>query len=251
MPETRDLIGERFGNIVVLGKSFRRRGRQYWLCQCDCGIKWDVIGDRLTRANDPRRAATNCFDCGRKKARAKLLKYDVLVGDGKNRLYNVFQGMKRRCTDNRPRYARRYKDRGINICQEWLEGGYAVFRDWALANGYTDDLTIDRIDNDKGYSPENCRWATPKQQMENREMTIKLEFDGQVMTIREAVSYHNNVVSLDVARRRIRDGWEPLKAFTTPKLTRKGVTAKSDPSEWIKYPPESFSTTLLAEYEEK
>lgn len=244
-----DLTGKRFGKVLVIEKSFMKNRRQYYLAKCDCGVEWSVCGDNLTR--ESRRPTRNCYFCGRKKAGAKMVKYTMT--ESSTRLYHVWNGMKRRCKDDRPRYKTRYKDRGITVCEEWLnkETGCTAFMDWALSNGYEDHLTIDRIDNNKGYYPENCRWATPKEQMQNREMTIKVEIEGRSMTIREAVSWCNNVVSLEVARRRIREGWDPLKALTTPKLTRKGETYRCPPSDWIKYPPESFSITLIGEYEEK
>lgn len=243
----RDLTGEKFGEILVLEKSFIKRRIQYYLCQCKCGFQWSVSAYRLV-CKDERKSAKNCYACGRLNASKKVIKHGATKG--KNRLYNIWAGMKRRCNDNRERSKRRYKDRGIFVCDEWanLNDGFVNFSTWANNNGYSEKLTLDRIDNDGPYAPWNCRWVTQKEQLMNREITIILELDGQKMTIREAVSYYNNIVSYEVARRRIREGWEPLKALTTPKITRKGPSPKSDPSEWIKWAPEVFSITLLAEF---
>ena len=96
----------------------------------------------------------------------------------KTRLYSVWQSMLQRAgvykgaDENNKRH---YQDRGITVCSEWLV--FENFRDWALSHGYSDDLEIDRIDNDKGYCPENCRWVTPKENTNNRRNTIRLE-DG-------------------------------------------------------------------------
>jgi hypothetical protein len=92
--------------------------------------------------------------------------------------------MKYRCYRTKHSEFHRYGGRGITICDEWL-GSPQAFFDWAVANGYRDDLSIDRIDNDKGYSPDNCRWATRKEQQNNCSNSVKVEIDGVVKTLRQ------------------------------------------------------------------
>lgn len=91
-------------------------------------------------------------------------------GGRNTRLYRCWKGMRNRCYNpNNPKYYR-YGGRGIVVCDEWED--FAVFRDWALANGYNDELSIDRIDNDGNYEPSNCKWSTPKEQANNRNYRV-------------------------------------------------------------------------------
>jgi len=91
------------------------------------------------------------------------------------RLYRVWTGMKSRCLDEGFRDYPAYGGRGIKVCNEWLD--FAVFRDWSMANGYSNNLSLDRVDNDGPYSPENCRWATGAEQCQNRRNN-KLDLDS-------------------------------------------------------------------------
>lgn len=122
--------------------------------------------------------------------------------------------MKTRC--NNPRCAKyaRYGGRGINVCAEWLND-FQAFHDWAMANGYRDDLTIDRINNDGDYSPENCRWITLKEQASNKSTNHLITHDGQTCTIAEWA--RKTGIPREVLKDRIcRYGWEYDRALTTP-----------------------------------
>ena len=88
-------------------------------------------------------------------------------GQKNTRLYNIWRGMKIRCLNENFRFFKHYGGRGITICDEWMNS-FENFRDWALATGYSDELSIDRIDNDGNYEPDNCRWATQSEQNANR-----------------------------------------------------------------------------------
>lgn len=93
------------------------------------------------------------------------------------RLYKCYHAMKTRCLNPRDANYYRYGGRGITVCEEWLKG-FEIFYDWAISNGYADNLTLDRINNDSGYSPENCRWITIRQQMRNTSRNIYIEHTG-------------------------------------------------------------------------
>lgn len=135
-------------------------------------------------------------------------------GMSDTRLYRIYQGMITRCYN--PKYRdKHYQDKGIKVCDEWLNDNKTFF-DWALANGYDDKLTIDRIDNNKGYSPENCRWATAYEQTHNRNNSIKVTYKGETKPISTWVKELNLKVSTKIIQTRLtRYGWDVEDAFYT------------------------------------
>lgn len=154
-----DLTGQRFGRLVVLGRAENSRsGQAMWKCKCDCGQEIIAPG------NDLRRGHTHSCGCFRKD---KTLETHTVHGGNGTRLHNIWCAMKQRCYYPSYQCYKDYGGRGITVCDEWKDD-FSAFRNWALSHGYQDDLSIDRIDNDKGYSPDNCRWATATEQRQNR-----------------------------------------------------------------------------------
>ncbi len=160
MGNLKDMTGHEYSSLTVI-----KRGEDYispkgnriprWLCKCACGNLCTVEGAHL------RNGATQSCGC-----RIGIRPYQK-HGQTGTRLYRIWQQMKRRCLSQNNHAYTRYGGRGITVCDEWLHN-YSAFYEWAMANGYRDDLSIDRVDNDKGYSPDNCRWATVKEQNNNR-----------------------------------------------------------------------------------
>ena len=164
MCKLKDITGQRFGRLVVVNREgSTRHGLATWRCLCDCGSECVVIGNLLRSGN------TQSCGCIHKEM---LRSRNHVHGLRHKRLYGVWLGIKERCYNPKSNRYHRYGGRGITVCDEWLNN-FQSFYDWSIANGYDEnasygECTIDRIDNDKGYSPDNCRWTDIKNQRNNQ-----------------------------------------------------------------------------------
>ena len=139
-------------------------------------------------------------------------------GDSRTPLYRLYKGIKERCyhpTDYNKK--KNYFDRGIRMCDDWYNN-YLSFKEWAYSNGYQKGFTIDRIDNDKGYSPENCRWVPRAEQASNRRTNTYITIDGETHTVAEWCRI-NNINTQSAYKRICSYGWDPVKSVTTPTRT--------------------------------
>lgn len=163
MSNAKDLTGKRFGRLVVVKRvGSNKKGNSIWECHCDCGNISNVVGYSLT---DGKSRSCGCLQ---KEAVANMNKTCKRTHGKKNtRLYRIWNGMKDRCFNkNSPDY-NSYGGRGITVCEEWKQS-FECFYIWAVSNGYSDSLSIDRINGDGNYEPDNCRWATASEQNRNR-----------------------------------------------------------------------------------
>lgn len=173
MSKALDLTGKRFGKLVAVqvDESNISKKRK-WVCICDCGNSVSVTTNNL------RSGQTKSCGC---------LVYETknqTHGMKQTRIYGIWCGMKKRCNNPNDKSYAHYGEKGIKVCKEW-ENDFVAFNCWSLLNGYSDELTIDRIDVSKGYSPENCRWITHAEQQGNRTNTIRITIDGEEKTVAE------------------------------------------------------------------
>lgn len=203
-----NLIGRKFGILTVIEKSYRKGRHQYWKCQCDCGNIVDARQDAL------KSGRTSHCGCLTKKilsiSHSKRSNYSM----SKTRIYKIWVLMRKRCKNQNDPHYMDYGGRGITVCDEW-DKSFENFKEWALANGYKDNLTIDRINNDKGYFPNNCRWATMKTQSINRRTNRILIFNGKELTATQWAD-ELNIDSNTILSRIDVYGWSVEKALSTP-----------------------------------
>lgn len=195
-----DLSGRVFRSLTVLRRSpDKGTGTKpvvKWECRCVCGATVAVKSDSLLSGH------TVSCGCG-KRVHGKA---------NKERLYQTWKNMRRRCRDPKNTRWARYGGRGIAICPEWDD--YAVFRMWALSAGYTDELTIDRINVDGNYCPENCRWETPKTQANNVSRNHLIEFEGREITMSQLADELG--LSYSALQHRVDRGWSIERIATQP-----------------------------------
>lgn len=154
---TENLLNKKFGRLTVIKfKEINKNKKAVWYCQCECGKIIETTTHNLKSKN-----TTSC-GCSRTKYK-----------DLNRRLYKIWSGVKTRCFNKNRKGYKNYGGRGITICNEWLE--YKNFCDWAMANGYKDNLTIERINVNGNYEPANCTWITIQEQQKNKRNTIRLQ----------------------------------------------------------------------------
>ena len=202
-----DLVGQKFGRLTVMSQAESKNHNTFWNCICDCGNTKTVQGTKLVHGTTK---SCGCLKSDVTKARNKA------SADGRYRhprIYNIYYGMKTRCYNKDDAGFLRYGARGITVCSEWLNDFFS-FQSWALENGYRDDLTIDRIDNNGNYEPNNCRWADVETQTNNRGCTLKLTMNGETLS---ATQWARRLgMGRGTLYSRLNNGWSVEDALTIP-----------------------------------
>ena len=198
-----DLTGNRYNNLVVLEKSRSEKGVVIWKCICDCGNITYVRGQNL------KSGAVKSCGCLRKNAKPTL-RHNM----SNSRLYRVWASMKNRCYTPSHHSYNNYGGRGINVCDEWKNSSDA-FIEWALDNGYSDDMTIERIDVNNDYCPENCTWIPANKQQRNRRFCQYYTYNSKTMNLMDWCTELGLPYKL-VHNRIHKMGWSFERAITEP-----------------------------------
>lgn len=204
----KDITGRRFGKWIVLSRagSAMGSGNALWECVCDCGTRRAVKGARLRSGN-----SSSCGCDVALRARNQMTTH----GQSRTRLYRTYRSMINRCENPKTFAYQDYGGRGIKVCHKWRES-FAQF----IADMGPRPLgaTIERIDNDGGYSASNCKWSTPLEQGQNKRNSRKVSFGGQTLTLRDWAA--KTGIPISCLRERHRHRWTPERMLTTPPQLR-------------------------------
>lgn len=185
------IIGNKYGFLTAIEPVGEKiNGKQHYLCECECG--------KITRVRDDHLYKLETVSCG-----CKMGKLDLGIDNTYTRLRGTFRHMRNRCYNKKDSKYGTYGARGIKICDEWLND-FNSFYNWCLENGYRNDLTIDRIDNDGDYEPNNVRFITNYIQARNKSTTIYVEHYGKTLAFAEWCDKYN--INYKKAYQRFRKG---------------------------------------------
>lgn len=209
--KARDLFGKIFGSLTAVSRDFGRKNAVYWNCLCECGEKSCV-----TRSNLVSGATKSCGCLSKKMSSERLRTHGMTL----TRPFKIWDGIKQRCLNPKHLKYSSYGGRGITLPEKWLTfDGF-----WEdMQEGYRDDLTIDRIDNNIGYSKENCRWASMLVQSNNKRNNRFLEFDGKKLTVAQWAR-ETGIKSVTI-RARLQKGFNVEEALTMP-VSPNGLLAR-------------------------
>lgn len=206
MPAFIDLTDSQFGRLTVLSVSGKNKFNQIcWRCKCSCGNTVEVIGTRLNRGR-----TLSCGCLHKDVVIERNIKRGVSGGRSRTKLHEVYKGIKSRVDNPKHKSYKDYGGRGVTICPAWRDS-FLAFEKWAIENGYKAGLTIDRIDVNGNYSPENCRWVTMEVQANNKRNNHFIEYGGKTQTLNQwskEVGIHHYTI-LD----RLRSGWSVADAL--------------------------------------
>lgn len=201
-----NLIGKKINYLTVKGHTYNAKGRFEWICECDCGKIVHVD------EHDLKNGHTKSCGCYWSKAIKKAcIKHNM----SNSKIYYVYKTMKQRCYNPSSHNYKNYGARGIKVYPEWLgDNGFINFLNWSIANNYKEGLTIERIDVNKDYSPENCKWIPLREQFYNKTDTRYILYKGESKSLAKWCNELN--LSYKKVASRLNRGWSSEKAFETP-----------------------------------
>jgi hypothetical protein len=205
MGKFKDITGQRFNRWQVLSRVGSIDRYAAFLCRCDCGTEHIIRGHHLS-TGAPK--SCGCLAIEERSKTMKGLNENRWQNHKKHhhRLYRIWTDMRRRCLkENRPEY-KNYGAQGIKVCQDW-DNDFVSFHNWAMSNGYSDNLTIDRINPFGDYEPTNCRWITNQEQQRNRKHHVTVFINGESKKLWELEALSG--IPVKVIRQRIISGWSP------------------------------------------
>lgn len=212
-----DIIGKKIGHLRVVSLAYHKR-IWFYNCLCDCGNK-KIVGRNSLLSGDTK----SCGSCQKH-------------GLSKTRIYSLWRAMKTRCSNPNTTEWKHYGGKGVSVCDEW-KNDFMAFYDWSLRNGYNDTLTIDRIDTNGNYTPDNCRWTTYYVQSRNKTNNKWITYKGETKCL-EDWAKTKNLTSSKLKQRLELYGWSLEKSLETPPMkngrfiTYKGITKNI--TEWAK-----------------
>lgn len=212
----RDLKGQQFGKLIVIHQVERPANTRckniFWLCRCTCEFGNSII----VPSNKLISGHTKSCGCYQKEMASRSNSTHMQT---KTKLYSIWQAMKRRCYYTKDLRFKSYGERGIIVCEEWLHN-YEAFRDWALSHGFDENLSIDRIDVNGNYTPDNCRWTSMKIQQNNKANTRFFKHNGESHTLSEWSTITG--INYKVLHARMNKlNWSIEKALTEPLRSKK------------------------------
>lgn len=201
-------IGDKFERWTVIDYAQSNKHRaKMWMCRCDCGT------ERIVSANSLKNGASKSCGCYHSDIMKDVgHKANTTHGMSETRLYAIYKHMLNRCYNVNDISYKNYGQRGVIMCDEWKES-FESFMNWALANGYKDNLSIDRINVESNYSPSNCRWSTEKEQANNRRSNRNYTYNGETHNITEWAEIYN--MNYKKLWKRLNTGWTIERALTT------------------------------------
>lgn len=201
MAKAKDLTGKKFGRLkcIKIAKKRFKGERVRWVCECFCGNIVEIFSDNLLSGNTK---SCGCLDHEKTTSH----------GMSNSRIYQLWSQIKQRCGNENNLHYKNYGGRGIRLCDDWMS--FKSFYDWAILNGYEDGLTIERLDNNKGYSPDNCTFITKSEQSKNRRVNYRVNINGSVMCLYDACKHL--YIDYSLVQNRIKNlGWDVDKALYT------------------------------------